>query len=160
MYKKSLKMWVTYDLYGRFYCHKGERSLHSDWPDADPVASSIGPQLGAGETGISGNPSRTVDVNCWRIWQVFLTLPRQKCHVTHPLLPSCAIAPLFSRSRTNYFKLFVSLLCVTDIRKNIWKRYYYLDLCKIKKIGSADFIHWSWCLESYMTYMASSFKRP
>ncbi len=80
------------------------------------AASPIGPQLGEGETGKSGTPPptievRTIEVSGGWIWQVFSTLPRQNCHVTHPLPPSCAIAPLFSRSWTNYLKC----SCVTYI---------------------------------------------
>jgi hypothetical protein len=61
----------------------------------------------------------------------------QNCLVIHPPPPSLAIAALFSRYRTNYFKLFISLLCVTYsicIRKITWKLYYYLNLCQIKKL--------------------------
>jgi hypothetical protein len=58
--------------------------FHSDWLGACPAASPIGPQLGEGETGKSGKPLSTIDLSCWWIWQVFLTLPRQNCHVTHP----------------------------------------------------------------------------
>jgi hypothetical protein len=65
---------------------KGVKGLfHSDWLGVDQAASLIGPQLGAGETGKSGNPLH-LHVNCRRIWQVFLTLPRQTYHMTYPLL--------------------------------------------------------------------------
>jgi hypothetical protein len=38
--------------------------FYSDWLGAGPAASPIGPQLGEGETGKSGNTHRTIDVNC------------------------------------------------------------------------------------------------
>ncbi len=60
----------------------------------------------------------------------FFTLPRQSGHMAHPASPSCANFPLFSRSGTNYFKPFISLLFVTFISKIIKKLYYCLNLCQ------------------------------
>ncbi len=60
------------------------------------------------------------------------------------------------RSRRNYFKLFILLLCVTYISKIIQKWYYYLNLNQIKtNIRLADFRHGFSCLESYMAHLAS-----
>ncbi len=92
--------------------------FHSDWLGASPVASPIGPQLGEEEMGKSGNPL-TIVVSCGWIWQVFLTVLSENCHVTHPFPFSGMLAPLFNRSRTNYFELFISLLCVTYLSKMI-----------------------------------------
>jgi hypothetical protein len=38
--------------------------FYSDWLGAGPAASTIGSQLGEGETGKSGNTHCTIDVNC------------------------------------------------------------------------------------------------
>ncbi len=53
--------------------------------------------------------------------------------------PSCLIAPLFSRSRTKYFKLFISLFCVTYgiiVNENAIIVETYV---KFKTNGSANF---------------------
>jgi hypothetical protein len=70
--------------------------FYSDWLGAGP----IGPQLREREkeTGKSGNPPFKSEVSFGQI-----------CHVTH----HSPIAPLYSRSRTKYMKLFILLLCVT-----------------------------------------------
>jgi hypothetical protein len=47
-----------------------------------------------------------------------------------PPPPNCEIDPLFSRSRRNFYKLFISLLCVTYISKIIPQRYFCLNLCQ------------------------------
>jgi hypothetical protein len=70
----------------------------------------------------SGTPY-TIGESCQWIWQVFLTLCKQNCHVElscntpSPLSPSWAIAPLFSRPRANYFNQLLLLLFITHISK-------------------------------------------
>jgi hypothetical protein len=47
----------------------------------------------------------------------FLLCPSRSRHETyHPPL-DCTVSPHFSRSSTNHLKLFISLLCVTNIYK-------------------------------------------
>ncbi len=89
----------------------GKGLFYSDWLGDDPAASPIGPQLRSGGTGNSGTPPppQTIEVNYGGFGRFY-------SHMTHHP-SSCTVALYFSRSRTNYLKLFTSLLCVTYIRK-------------------------------------------
>ncbi len=63
--------------------------FHSDWLGYQPGRVSYWPTAGRERDG-----KITIDVSRGWILQVFLTLLRQNCHVTHPppSPPSCAIA--------------------------------------------------------------------
>jgi hypothetical protein len=72
---------------GWFHYHRGDRLIglfHSDWLGAGLAASPNGPQLEEERLDPTTLPPGTIEVSCGWIWQVFLMLPRQNCHVKHP----------------------------------------------------------------------------
>jgi hypothetical protein len=60
--------------------------FHSDWL-RPPCSISYWPRAGSGRDGKSQQPPLHYTCELRMIWQVFLNLPRQNCHMTHPRLP-------------------------------------------------------------------------
>jgi hypothetical protein len=52
-----------------------------------------------------------------------------------PSLPGEQWHCFFSRSRANYFKLFILLFCVTYTSQIMWKQYHHWQLCRMEIIS-------------------------
>ncbi len=91
--------------------------FHSDWLGAVPAGSLICLQLGDGETEKSGITPLHYRCKPWTDFAGFLDSAQAKLSCDTTLPPGRSIALFFSRSKTNYFKLLISLLCVTYISK-------------------------------------------
>jgi hypothetical protein len=98
------------------YSHRGKRSLPFWLAGCRSSSVSYWPTVGSGTDRKIRQPPPPIDVNWGRI-QVFLTLPGKNGHMTHPTPSSCAITLFFRSSKTNYFNLFIFVLCVTYFSK-------------------------------------------
>ncbi len=107
--KKGQKLFDTYGLSILFTYHRVKGLFHTDWLSAGRQHLLL-VTAGRGRYRKSGNFPCTTCIG--ELLAGFLISAH---HVTHNPLPGRAISQLFSRSRTNYFKLFISLLCVTYI---------------------------------------------
>jgi hypothetical protein len=80
------------------------------WTPAGSLSYWLTAERGRGWKNPVSSPA--LELSCWRVGRFFYST-----QVAPNNVPSCDIAPLFqvsnvSRSRTNYFKLFIYLLCV------------------------------------------------
>jgi hypothetical protein len=55
-------------------------------------------------------PPPTIEVSCGRIWQVFLTLSRHDCHMTHSAPHSCA----YSNCLFHYYVSHIRVIAQED----------------------------------------------